>query len=513
MTKRVGAAKVPSALAADRTQNFVTPPSQGHPGPRPLLYRGYETLRVQPKLKVGAVDDPLEREADSVAERVMRAPKCACGGTCPQCRQQQGIQAPPVVGDVLQSAGQPLDKQTRAFMEPRFGFDFSRVLLHSDSKAAESARAIQARAFTAGRHIVFGRGEYNPTAPESRQLLAHELTHVVQGGGSDVIRRAPAPAKATADDLRQYVQATIDFFTGSANFYRDPIVTMSAARFDRLIDDWYLMVDDREKTIDNDLSGDVLLKRSLHAAYTSAIRVLVTKAAPILKKTEPDLYRENRGRIPIWAWSTAHHMEMGISTPIPEGRGADPLTGNVDFTTNGMSVTILPDQPRPSLGDRAQTDISFSLGQVNYQTTIQGGVSKISSFTPGSLSFKIQTFFGSAVTSVSSSGYGRGTTREDQAGGKITPRSTSVGFHEGSHGLDFVEFLENNVPPSFTGTVGMTETAFNNAIKAWETAVNAYKKRAENFSLRRTDCVVTTIDQFEQAKAAPGAKITLVCPP
>ena len=87
---------------------------------------------------------------------------------------------PLVVHDVLRSSGQPLDSATRAFMEPRFGHDFSQVRVHTDAKAVESARAVNALAYTVGRNVVFGAEQYAPQASAGQQLLAHELTHVVQ---------------------------------------------------------------------------------------------------------------------------------------------------------------------------------------------------------------------------------------------------------------------------------------------------------------------------------------------
>jgi hypothetical protein len=87
------------------------------------------------------------------------------------------------VYDVLGSSGQPLDAATRAFFEPRFGHDFSRVRVHADSKAAESARAVNALAYTVGSNVVFGAGQYQPGAAGGRHLLGHELTHVVQQQG------------------------------------------------------------------------------------------------------------------------------------------------------------------------------------------------------------------------------------------------------------------------------------------------------------------------------------------
>lgn len=88
--------------------------------------------------------------------------------------------APPSIHEVLRSAGQPLDPATRAFFEPRFGHDFSQVRVHNDAKAAASARAVNALAYTVGKHLVFAPGQYSPSTALGKRLLAHELTHVVQ---------------------------------------------------------------------------------------------------------------------------------------------------------------------------------------------------------------------------------------------------------------------------------------------------------------------------------------------
>ncbi|MGH8583537.1 MAG: DUF4157 domain-containing protein [Gammaproteobacteria bacterium] len=105
--------------------------------------------------------------------------------------------APTRVHKVLSSPGQPLAPETRAFFEPRFGYDFSRVRVHADQPAAESARAVDAEAYTVGRHLVFGAGAYRPTTGEGQRLLAHELAHVVQQGGVDAMGAALPVAPAS----------------------------------------------------------------------------------------------------------------------------------------------------------------------------------------------------------------------------------------------------------------------------------------------------------------------------
>jgi hypothetical protein len=122
------------------------------------------------------------------------------GGECESCRkkrlaresmmQRAAInsndvgEAPEIVHDVLRSSGQPLDASARAYMEPRFGQDFSGVRVHTDNRAAESAASVNALAYTVGQHVVFGSGQYAPETTTGKRLLAHELTHVVQQGNS-----------------------------------------------------------------------------------------------------------------------------------------------------------------------------------------------------------------------------------------------------------------------------------------------------------------------------------------
>jgi len=93
--------------------------------------------------------------------------------------------APPVVREVLGASGRSLDVATRAFFEPRFGLDLSRVRVHADEKAAQSAQAVDAAAYTVGRDIVFDQGRYAPHTTEGRRLLGHELTHVLQQARSE----------------------------------------------------------------------------------------------------------------------------------------------------------------------------------------------------------------------------------------------------------------------------------------------------------------------------------------
>ena len=161
-----------------------------------------EGLSLQAKLRISEPGDQYEQEADLVADQIIKmshpffqrqiesenengeivqreiTPK-----PTPLISDQSLSEAPPIVQEVLNSPSQPLDAETRTFMETRFEQDFSQVRVYTDGNAANGARATRARAFTIGGNIVFGSGEYAPTTIEGKRLIAHELTHVVQQGG------------------------------------------------------------------------------------------------------------------------------------------------------------------------------------------------------------------------------------------------------------------------------------------------------------------------------------------
>jgi hypothetical protein len=172
-------------------------------------------------LRIGDANDASEREADRVADEIVAGgarnhhwslssigvnallqKKCACGGSggsdgkCEECeKEEDGGQgtvqrkssgtaapefAPPIVHEVLNSPGQPLDRSTRDFFERRFGYDFGAVRVHTDRKAVDSAAAVNADGYAFGWNIVFADSKLAPGTKGGLRLLAHELGHVVQ---------------------------------------------------------------------------------------------------------------------------------------------------------------------------------------------------------------------------------------------------------------------------------------------------------------------------------------------
>jgi hypothetical protein len=170
---------------------------------------------LQPKLAVGQVNDPLELEADRSAQQVMlTTPASTAVGGSPLSIQRISGQsngqmdaAPASVDHVLASPGKPLEPGLRQDMEQRFGHDFSRVRVHSGTAAEQSARDVNANAYTVRHDIVFGAGRFTPGTHEGRRLIAHELTHVVQGAGQNaILRREPDPKVALAEEAKLRVR-------------------------------------------------------------------------------------------------------------------------------------------------------------------------------------------------------------------------------------------------------------------------------------------------------------------
>jgi hypothetical protein len=184
------------------------------------------------RLQIGKSSDSSAGSFPPAPIRTLQR-KCACGqhsvgAQCDECKKKHatlqrratgaGVHSavPPVVHEVLRSPGRPLDNHTRGFMESRFGRDFSQVRVHTDTKAAESARAVHAQAYTVGKDLVFETGQYVPQTTTGNSLLAHELTHVIQQSHASASRHqliiAPAndPAEREAETAAHLANQNVE---------------------------------------------------------------------------------------------------------------------------------------------------------------------------------------------------------------------------------------------------------------------------------------------------------------
>lgn len=206
------------------------PGAQANPG-HPLQRRhGHSSLPVS------SSPDHHEQEADRMALSVMRdGSPGAPGFRRPELRASGGgeggkVEVPPIVQEVLASPGQPLDAAARAYLEPRFGFNFCNVRVHADSRAAESARSIDALAYTMGRDVVFGKGQYAPGERRGLPLLAHELTHVVHqhGAPEPVLQRKVTVGPGLKLDTMGYTT------TKAGDVYTAPAVVKKGSVFNEI---------------------------------------------------------------------------------------------------------------------------------------------------------------------------------------------------------------------------------------------------------------------------------------
>src|SRR5690606_2435378 len=223
------------------------------------------TTSLRPRLLIAPADHPAEAAADRIAEEIAspRHPATRSGLPTPPIRwrpdptepasQGAGVEgpalrsappagpgvpgvAPPLVTKVLESAGEPLDPVTRSYFEPRFGLQLSGVRLHTDARANAAARAVAARAFTVGEHIVFAAGQHAAHRESGRRLLAHELAHVAQqasvGPNGGLLQRKPDDGTAVCVEPPALDIATVELPSSECMIDRRGLTIWTARLWD-----------------------------------------------------------------------------------------------------------------------------------------------------------------------------------------------------------------------------------------------------------------------------------------
>jgi len=170
--------------------------------------------------------------------------------------------------NAVSSGGRPLDRQTRSFFEPRFGYDLSSVRIHTGDTAGESARTIDAKAYTLGSHIVFGSGEYKPESESGKHLLAHELAHVAQQrtGNADGIHRTPANKVSCANHTPLVIP-------GTGVSIADPVGVITAAE-DRANEMFDAVIDELDFTRQQILAGAAVGWPTISDALAEGLRLM-----------------------------------------------------------------------------------------------------------------------------------------------------------------------------------------------------------------------------------------------
>jgi hypothetical protein len=358
------------------------------------------------------------------------------------------------------AAGRTATGQLRSDLESRFGHDFAHVRIHTDAQAAQSADAVGARAYTVGSDVVFGAGRWSPDSGTGRLLLAHELAHVAQhdtgrdaGAGSGIrVGSVTDPLEAEADALAKGCISALAGGTGA------PTALHSRATGVR--------------------RRDPALAR--HTDAVDASRHLAPSRV---------LRRDDGGA----AADAEEEKEPELRTSTPRITGSKlRADGAQQLRVGAVDVLIKPDVAADAdteVGETKQQievtpkkfDVSYTLDAAGRIKTFEAPEQKVS--------MSIQTHYGEDVDPSAPSAYGRGTTAADIAAG-----TTSLQFHEGQHGLDYVQYLRDHPFPTFRGRKGMTVKAFGETVDAYLKAVEDYGAAMDAAVLQSGDCVGISID-------------------
>jgi hypothetical protein len=248
---------LPQALTISAHPQSIAPVAAGQPVPAAerLQTDSYKealgNLSIQRKLSIGAVDDPLEQEADAMADTVMRMPtQPFVQRKCSHCEEEESVQKKPLASSITpfiqtkggdggtasdtvtqqinstRGSGSNMDRPTQSFMESRFGSDFSGVKIHTGDDAVQMSRELNAQAFTVGSDIYFNSGKYNPSSESGKHLLAHELTHTVQQGGTAMLKQIQRTVEedAIAGMTDEAIAAEMNTINDWLNMHQDESV-------------------------------------------------------------------------------------------------------------------------------------------------------------------------------------------------------------------------------------------------------------------------------------------------
>ena len=285
------------------------------------------TSAIHPKLIIGKTDDPLEGDADRVAEQVTSMPGFHEVGPPPvsgappaksaRASIEHGNEAPGVMHEVGHPAGQPLPAAIRAFFESALDHDFGRVRIHADGRAAASARAVGALAYTAGHNVVFADGQYAPHTGAGRKLLAHELAHVRQAeSGRDTatpsVRRQPATAQTSADPQPAKVKQLVQ--------QRDPTASHEL---------WSLIAGNALDNKPTAAGGPVTASGAVHSWMLSVElkRADLDPSGAIRGKTDPEIVSTVPARTKSGVPTKVHTIHIAINKWLgssPEEQAAHP---------------------------------------------------------------------------------------------------------------------------------------------------------------------------------------------
>ncbi len=372
---------------------------------------------LQQKIALSTNNDPFEREADRVADQVLAASAHGSvnnGAACspplvekPASKKGVGSEK---AGHSILGTGRPLDAPLRTDLEQRFGHDFSRVRVHTDGTAIRHAQALGAQAFTHGTNIVFDAGEFTPHTRAGRNLLAHELAHVLQQSRAGVQIRPmlrpgdkqdtrAVPTTSTPPDPMAAAREALTRLRQQATAFATTPPTSLAATLQQL----RTSVNDalRVATVD---ASQATLVADLRNAYNDAVRAALTastSARPGAIRTPPtlqELYERHRNDIEPFALpaatteSTAQELSAEIDRPLPAGAAADQRRRHTALATARRQMRVVTSQVSLGLENLFSTTVAAMTRPLPPHATV-----RFSSGVPATLQRGLRNVAGSIL--------------------------------------------------------------------------------------------------------------------
>jgi hypothetical protein len=339
----------------------------------------------------------------------------------------------------LHSKGEALPSEAQHFFGERMGSDFSGVKIHTGTEAEQSAKEVNAKAYTVDNHIIFNKGQYDPGTDEGKKLLAHELTHTLQQSGG--IKRKPFNSRPP------FASIPIDY-----DMISDPVERMEMMRADYERYRWKNALErlDNGELDDGDLQYEPLRNR-LTGLKRAEVDALITKIKAFQQQRDKDVanpaVKDPEKKKPISTAKIIQWLEVRkeISTPMPDNAMVNSLLpGLIDsysISFNDVEITVMSDTHGASRNETRPT-ANFT-GNFTW-LTVGGKITNLKRdgvpFNPTKLEVKIQTRYKNSPDDTS--GYGKGTTDTDKYN-----KTTTLRVHEGQHGTDFITYLTNTPLP------------------------------------------------------------------
>jgi hypothetical protein len=302
----------------------------------------------------------------------------------------------------------------------------------------------------------------------------------------------------------------VEFFHQAAARWAAPGRPADTSAVDSELNDWFPRLHTDETYVKRFVTGTAdrtAWTADIRQAYTAAVRALLTRAAATQHRPESDLYEENRGRIPLYAWQLPHRLEPWTDVPIP-----------ADVPAHGEQA----DYP---VNDRVGVRVVAGVDNATFADDRTAGEATITpeydEYAPGGprvtlvILIRMVTRFDQvrgddgglvSVPHQAISGYGRGTTAADRAGGEVDRYGSSANFHEGQHAMNYMDYLRQNPPPTWPGPVirDADPQLYDRYLPVWKTSWQIYLHRMNAYTIRHTHCVGLNSDEHNRHHPEPG---------